>query len=78
MELKEIDWGPMKQIMDSMALQLIVIMIQCTVAYILAYFLFRLIKIPSKVARFLGSIAVLFVFYFIFKYNFIPGLASNF
>jgi hypothetical protein len=77
MELEKVDWGPMKQILDSMAMQLMVILIQCTVVFFGVYLLLRLIKVPSGIARFLGSIAVLFAFYIIFKYNFIPGLASN-
>jgi hypothetical protein len=77
MELKEIDWGPMKQIMDSMAMQLGLISLTCAIAYFSVNLILRLINLPKAFSNFLATMAVLVVFYLLFKYDFIPGLVGK-
>jgi hypothetical protein len=75
--MEEVNWEPMQQMMNSMAIQLGLISIQCAIAYFVVYLFLSFIKVPSGLSRFLAAISVLFVFYFSFKYDYIPTLVQK-
>jgi hypothetical protein len=75
--MEEVNWEPMQQMMNSMAIQLGLIALTCTIAYFSVNLILRLINLPKTLSNFLATMAVLGVFYLLFKYDFIPGLVGK-
>jgi len=72
--MEEIDFSPLKDTVDNIAFQFIVWMAICVGAYIIAIIILRLIKVPSKLANFLATIAFLLAMYWSFMNGYIPGV----
>jgi hypothetical protein len=75
--MEDVNWEPMEQMMNSMAIQLGLISLTCAIAYFSVNLILRLINLPKAFSNFLATMAVLVVFYLLFKYDFIPGLVGN-
>lgn len=72
--MEKIDFDPLKETINNIALQLVIWMAICTVAYVAVFILLRIIKMPAKVAHFVSGIAFLFAMYYSFINGFIPGI----
>jgi hypothetical protein len=75
--MEKVNWEPMQQMMNSMAIQLGLISLTCAIAYFSVNLILRLINLPKAFSNFLATLAVLVVFYLLFKYDFIPGLVGK-
>jgi hypothetical protein len=73
----EIDFSPLKDTLNNMAIQLAILMIMCAAAYTIPNIILRLIKIPGKIANFLSGFIFLIVMYYLFMNNFIPGIQGT-
>lgn len=74
--MEKIDFSPLKETINNIALQLVIWMAICTVAYIAAFIVLRIIRVPAKIAHFVSGIAFLFAMYYSFINGFIPGIQS--
>ena len=72
--MEGIDFSPLKDTLSSIATQLILWLAISAGAYILAFMILRLIKVPTKIAIFLSGTVFLFVMYYLFVNGFIPGI----
>lgn len=70
--MEELDFGPLKETLDKIAIYLVGILLACTFSFLFIYFLARLIRIPKKIAWYLGVITILAVAYFAFTSGLIP------
>jgi hypothetical protein len=69
--MEQIDWSPLKNTLDGMALQLaLILIIPLVTSLILKLLLVRLVKLPNTAANFLTTGVCLFLFYITFKIMF--------
>jgi cbb3-type cytochrome oxidase subunit 3 len=76
-ELEPVNWEPMRDMMNSLATQLGIILFLCGCAYAVVYVVLNLSNLPKRFSHFLAVMAMLIVFYLIFKYEFIPGIVEK-
>ncbi|RBP87880.1 hypothetical protein DFO70_11771 [Cytobacillus firmus] len=71
-----VDFSPVKDTLDKIAVQLITLMAMCALAYIGAFIVLRLIKIPGQLAHYISTAVLLVVMYYSFVNGYIPGIQS--
>lgn len=73
----QIDLSPLKDSLDNIASQLIILSITCAIAYVVVFFIFRMFRAPKQLANFLASIALLVVLYYSFVHGYIPSIQGT-
>lgn len=66
--MEKIDWSPLKETVDGLALQLLLILcIPLAVSLLLKILLIRLIKVPNSISNFVSVVIFLFLVYKMFE-----------
>lgn len=64
MEMEKVNWIPLKESMNGMALKLVIILfITLVVGLIVKFTLARIIKLPNTISNYVSTIVILFIFY---------------
>lgn len=71
--MQKIDFSPMKETLDNILLQLVIWLGMSAVAYIVVYFILRLLRIPRGICHFISVIVCLIVMYYTLMNGYIPG-----
>ncbi|MGV3267041.1 hypothetical protein [Cytobacillus pseudoceanisediminis] len=74
--MEKIDFSPLKGTLDHIAWQLVTLVAICGLAYIIAFILLRVIKVPSQLAHYISTAVLLAAFYYSFVNGYIPGIQS--
>lgn len=74
--MEKIDFSPVGNTVNGMAIQFGIVMIIGAIAFIVVFILLRLIRIPKQIANFLATAAFLAALYYSFTTNYLPWVQS--
>lgn len=75
--MEDIDFSPLKDTVNNIALQLVIWMGICSGTYIVAYIILRMFKVPNKIANTISAIIFLIALYYSIVNGFIPGIQGT-
>lgn len=71
-----VDFNPVKETLDKIAVQLVLLLAMCALAYVVAFIVLRFIRVPGQLAHYLSTAVLLAVMYYSFINGYIPGIQS--
>jgi len=72
-----IDFSPLRDTLNNITIQLVILTIICVVVYTIPNIILRLIKIPGSIANSISGLILIVVMYYLFLNNFIPGFQGT-
>lgn len=71
-------FDPLKETMDKLASQLILLLCICSVVYILVFWLLRKFKLPYRLSNIVATFALVGTLLYIAKNGLLPGFQNEF
>jgi hypothetical protein len=74
--MEKIDFSPVGNTVNGMAIQFGIVMITGAIAFIVVFILLRALSFPKQLANFLATAALLAALYYSFTTNYLPWIQS--
>ena len=74
--MEKIDFSPVGNTVNGMAIQFGIVMITGAIAFIVVFILLRALRFPKQLANFLATAALLAALYYSFTTNYLPWIQS--